>query len=264
MMVGTDAIERERLIAFIDLLGYGAVLKGIKLKGHDEIWKIQNVNERAWLFISSFYEKFDALFSPDSFGDLRIISFSDAIFLVLTADGDKGLDYSEIMVFCHKMSELLSICLADYLPLRGGISIGMVKAREDFAISNKNYLAGLAVNQAVKMEENQEWVGISFVPPREVENSEMKQRYCNLLDWLSTQDKTPVYRWDIPTKYGLEATYSIIPSDVGTSTVRITEIRDFEKQRKSPEANKYRGTLQLLWFLEDSNYRGDEDQCMKL
>ncbi len=43
--MNTDAIERERLIAFIDLLGYGAVLKGIILKGHDEIWKHSNVND---------------------------------------------------------------------------------------------------------------------------------------------------------------------------------------------------------------------------
>ncbi len=183
---------------------------------------------------------------------------------MLTADDDKGLDNSEIMIFCHKMSELLSTCIADYLPLRGGISIGQVKAREDFASSNMNYLAGLAVNQAVKMEEYQEWVGISFIPPREIKNLGNRQRYCSLLEWLSTQDKSPVCRWDIPTKGGLEATYTIIPIDVNESIAKTVEIRDFEKERKSPEANKYRGTIQLLRFLVDPQNKGDEQKCKTL
>jgi len=257
------AVERERLVAYLDLLGYQAVFKGEKFKGHD--WdNINNYNDRAWLFVSLFYEQLENAFKPTIFGDLQVIGFSDAVFLVLTAEDDEGLEKAEVYLFCLRMQEFLDLCITKYLPIRGGISIGLVKARKDLGKSSLNYLAGLAVAQAVRMEAVQEWIGVSFVAPAQIE-PEVRPRYCSLLEWLSSRNPSPIVRWDVPTKDGLAATYAIPCHRIRDAMDKTTESRDFEKTKKRSEANKYRGTLSLLRALRHgTSIGGDESDCAKL
>ncbi len=264
MVEAEEAVNRERMIAFIDLLGYGTVLKGMKLLGPESIWGQENTNDRAWSYISLFYKNIADTFDPNAFSDLRLIGFSDGLFIVLTDESDTGLGRDEIITLCWKIQELLDLCTANYIPLRGGISIGSVKAEQTSRESNLNYFAGLAINQAVEMEQIQEWIGISFVPPKSMP-AENRDHYCELLEWISTRNRSPVLRWDVPTKSGLEATYTIGFRNIADAIHKIKETRDFEKEKAKGHENKYRGTLQLLRSLQArTNMGGDEQDCTDL
>ncbi len=149
--------------------------------------------------------------------------------------------------------------------MRGGISFGRVRASEEFGNTGMNYLAGLAVKQAVTMEDIQEWVGISFIPPLWIDRSD-QNRYCRMLSWLEGQETLVVKRWDVPTKRGIVATYAVTCENPGSLVEKLMEHREFEKERTRPSTEdcKYRGSIHFLRSLLDEELEDDEQSCQSI
>jgi len=231
--------RKERVIVFLDLLGYSSILKNQEFYG----WPILDDQiERAWNFITKFYSIVDEV-TKGLGEEFKITGFSDSVFIVLEPLSSETLiDKNQLYMLSRILQELQGSCFEDNLPIRGGISMGFVAANRDLGSSNMNYFAGKAVEEAVNFEGSQEWVGIAFIPPDWI-SPEYKERYCKLLAWLDSKTPRTIVRWDVPTKKGLVNTYAITWAK--PDEVRIRDFMEFEIGKHRYEDGKYRSSLRL-------------------
>lgn len=131
----------------------------------------------------------------------RIAGISDSIFVTLPLEPLASARFDLEFLIKGLGSTLLG-CLREEIPLRGSISIGRAIQNEadSTGIISGVHLVGVPVTQAARFEQQQEWVGISFVP--DIHGNEP-----DVL--LHLIDKKAVIEWGVPTESGLQKTWVV-------------------------------------------------------
>jgi hypothetical protein len=147
-------MPEKRVVAFLDVLGFS---DEIETKSLDELaMKYERIiaQVRAFLRPLQIQEQHLTLFpnrSSDSpWCNLHI--FSDSIILIANTDTEVGC--LEILVYAWRLAQFL---LGAGMPPRGGISYGEIHSN-----SKTGVFLGRALTRAYRLEQSQDWIGISI------------------------------------------------------------------------------------------------------
>lgn len=247
MCPSSQEIERS-LVAFIDLLG----LKNQILDDFVDAFIILETFQRILFPLVEARRK--ALHA------LRVFSFSDAVILVLPvaprqdSDGHRSradLNDNAIIQFGTLVSDLMSDCMIDNIPLRGAISIGNVMTSPEMAVWNQQFVSGAPLIEAYQFENQQNWVGVSFCRIEHIP----RQRMCDSVIEI-LQEKKRAVEYDVPIeKLNMETcekeqsfvqTHAIC-WDTDKLGLIIEKVESLARAaRGTQEAVKYENTLNLL------------------
>ena len=138
-------------VALLDVLGFSALVAS------------DNIGERIERYLGCLQR---ATETPVDY-----IVFSDSIVLTV---GDQGAD--SLVAIAGACSRLLSELLTENIPIRGAISYGhFVRS----AVGHSVFVAGRAVIDAYRVEQQQDWIGIMIAPSALERVPDLKER-CQL------------------------------------------------------------------------------------
>lgn len=144
-----------RALAYFDILGIGDLMKVDYNSAADKIEQLLGIIA-------------DAAEDHLSLGaELR--SFSDSVFLSMPMEATLDDSINDLKEFCCLISKIMSVSLPSEIPLSGAISIGKTRTVPRHRVLDSYYISCRAVWEVVRWESAQKWVGISFVPPRVVD-----------------------------------------------------------------------------------------------
>ncbi len=139
-------------VAFFDILGFKDLVEG---NSHEELLEIYNESLYRSLEIhDNIYEQLYPIITPkEELDSIKIESFiiSDSIILIQDTISERGLAN-----LIGKCQNLLSITMADGIPLRGGISYGPVSIIKN---ERGTTIVGKGLTNAYQIEASQIWSG---------------------------------------------------------------------------------------------------------
>lgn len=246
------------IICFVDILGFTKLSKLKPEQAKRDTEKFRNtiqdsinkhrirIKEKPQILIST---------SPD-FGHPQYMGISDAVFITMKLRPNS--QNPEVVTLVGGLRDAMFECTKDKIPIRGSISIGKV-----FTGPTPHYegpvLVGVPVTLAAAFEEQQEWIGISFVP----ETNETKTEPCFSILRQLFREKY-IARWSVPTTVGLIDCWVLTwPSDsIGKAWIKIMKsykkyLHGDRKNKPAPRiAAKYHSTIR---FLEHHERLGTEE-----
>jgi hypothetical protein len=187
---------RFGFVVYIDILG--------TTEGH------QDYEERFQDFRTAITDKFDSTYWGGK--GLAIRGLSDSVFFILQLSDNippspvnyRNLEYGLVEEFFESLVALQGRCLEDKNPLRGGVTIGITKVEPRSQIID--FIGGVAISDAVKIEESLKMCGIALVPKSmlELDLHDVFDRYTNRL-----MRKGLIKHFDVPTVHGLVKSYCL-------------------------------------------------------
>lgn len=170
---------KKRMVVFLDVLGFKAKLQ------HSDQFKIAETYQALLNIIYNAKENMDKN-GRDLF-DLYV--FSDSIVLIAKDDSNKAI--AELISATWKF---MQFSIGARMPFRGGISYGDIYTNEKESI-----FLGNPIVQAVKMEGEQEWIGISCDEYAKERLNVITEQDSN---WENIVPNILMIDYDVPLKSG--------------------------------------------------------------
>ncbi|WP_139834223.1 hypothetical protein [Pseudomonas sp. B11(2017)] len=213
----------NRLIAFLDVLGFSAQLEAGDIDGlHEKYASYIDQAKNATFFGAQ----------GDAQGR-KNFDFSQFLFDSIVLVSCPVDDVFNVNNFVAAVSLLLELGFKNRLPLRGAISLG------DFLYdSERNIFLSERFPELAKFELKQEWAGCSIL-----EHAEQLILDCVFMEGVTLVDNVtreqPVHRYPVPLKGGAVVNYLVLNYMFFLSESEILNGIDFLIKRKKDEVVKY-------------------------
>ncbi len=109
-MTDVDSEDTEKMVVYIDTLGYGALLDGRQMLLPPILREIEYENI-PFKYLEHFHNLFFEIFNEELGPNFRWTGFSDALFIVLESTDNPNLNFQDVFTLCLKLGEFLSLCI---------------------------------------------------------------------------------------------------------------------------------------------------------